>query len=162
MRLLIESAMMFFGTLMAAALVALGGPRSWNSWRGKHAVASGNQVLASASRADQHDAVRPLIGRHEWRHGSYRRAPQPPAVGQGARRYPGGRRPAGAAGRFFPWDWLRGPLNRYVSDKTGRHFEITRKLDVKLGRTTRILADGIEFANPEWASDPHLVKAEGG
>jgi AsmA family protein len=62
---------------------------------------------------------------------------------------------------FFPWDWLRGPLNRYVSDKTGRHFEITRKLDVKLGRTTRILADGIEFANPDWAADPHLVKAQG-
>ena len=62
---------------------------------------------------------------------------------------------------FFPWDVLRDPLNRYVSDKTGRHFEITRRLDVKLGRTTRILADGIEFANPEWAKDPHLVKAEG-
>ena len=62
---------------------------------------------------------------------------------------------------FFPWDVLRGPLNRYVSDRTGRHFEITRKLDVKLGRTIRILADGIEFANPEWAEDPHLVKAEG-
>jgi uncharacterized protein involved in outer membrane biogenesis len=63
---------------------------------------------------------------------------------------------------FFPWDLLRGPVNRYVSDRTGRHFEITRKLDVKLGRTTRILADGIEFANPQWAKDPYLVKAEGG
>jgi uncharacterized protein involved in outer membrane biogenesis len=63
---------------------------------------------------------------------------------------------------FFPWDVLRGPVNRYVSDKTGRHFEITRKLDVKLGRTTRILADGIEIANPEWAKDPYLVKAESG
>jgi AsmA family protein len=62
---------------------------------------------------------------------------------------------------FFPWDWLRGPLNRYVSDQMGRHFEITRKLDVKLGRTTRIVADGIEFANPEWAKNPHLLKAEG-
>jgi uncharacterized protein involved in outer membrane biogenesis len=62
---------------------------------------------------------------------------------------------------LFPWDWLRGPFNRYVTEKTGRHFEITRKLDVKLGRTTRILADGIEFANPEWAKNPHLVKAEG-
>jgi AsmA family protein len=62
---------------------------------------------------------------------------------------------------FFPWDSLRGPLNRYVSDKIGRHFEITRRLDVKLGRTTRILADGIEIANPEWANDPHLLKAEG-
>jgi AsmA family protein len=62
---------------------------------------------------------------------------------------------------FFPWDLLRGPLNRYVSDKTGRHFEITRHLDVKVGRTTRVLADGIEFANPDWARDPLLLKAQG-
>lgn len=62
---------------------------------------------------------------------------------------------------FFPWDVLRGPLNRYVTEKTGRHFEITRRLDVKLGATTRILADGLEFANPDWAQDPMLVKAEG-
>ncbi len=61
---------------------------------------------------------------------------------------------------FFPWDTLRGPVNRYVSEKTGRHFEITRKLDVKLGRVTRVLLDGIEFANPDWAKDPYLVKAE--
>lgn len=62
---------------------------------------------------------------------------------------------------LFPWDWLRGPLNRYVSERTGRHFEITRKLDIKLGRTIRIIADGIEVANPAWASDPYLVQAEG-
>ncbi|MDP3413234.1 MAG: AsmA family protein, partial [Polaromonas sp.] len=61
---------------------------------------------------------------------------------------------------FFPWDVLRGPVNRYVSEQTGRKFEITRKLDVKLGRTTRVLADGIEFANPSWAREPYLVKAE--
>jgi hypothetical protein len=62
---------------------------------------------------------------------------------------------------FFPWDTLRGPINRYVSEKTGRHFEITRRLDVKVGRTTRVIMDGIEFANPDWARDRHLVKAEG-
>ncbi|MGC1175581.1 AsmA family protein [Polaromonas sp.] len=61
---------------------------------------------------------------------------------------------------FFPWDLMRGPLNRYVSEQTGRQFEITRRLEVKLGRTTRVLADGIEFANPSWARDPYLVKAE--
>ena len=61
---------------------------------------------------------------------------------------------------FFPWDLLRGPLNRYVSERTGRHFEITRRLDVKLGRTTRVVADGVEFANPDWAKDPHLVTAD--
>jgi len=61
---------------------------------------------------------------------------------------------------FFPWDLLRGPINRYVSEKTGRHFAITRHLDVKLGRTATVIADGIEFANPDWAKDPYLVKAE--
>lgn len=61
---------------------------------------------------------------------------------------------------FFPWDLLRGPVNRHISERTGRHFEITRKLDVKLGRTTRVFADGIEFANPDWARDRHLVTAE--
>jgi AsmA family protein len=61
---------------------------------------------------------------------------------------------------FFPWDSLRGPLNRYVSEKTGHHFEITRKLDVKVGRNTRILADGIEVANPDWAQDPQLLTAQ--
>jgi len=61
---------------------------------------------------------------------------------------------------LFPWDTLRGPVNRYVSNKTGRHFEITRRLDVKVGRTTRVLMDGIEFANPEWAQDKYLVKAD--
>jgi uncharacterized protein involved in outer membrane biogenesis len=62
---------------------------------------------------------------------------------------------------LFPWDMLRGPINRYVSEKTGRHFEITRHLDVKVGRTTRVIMDGIEFANPEWAVDRYLVKADG-
>jgi uncharacterized protein involved in outer membrane biogenesis len=62
---------------------------------------------------------------------------------------------------FFPWDLLRGPVNRYVSEKTGRRFEITRHLDVKLGRTATVLLDGIEFANPSWAQDPYLVRAEG-
>jgi AsmA family protein len=61
---------------------------------------------------------------------------------------------------FFPWDLLRGPVNRYVSDKTGRHFAITRHLDVHLGRVVTVTADGIEFANPDWAKEPFLVKAE--
>lgn len=62
---------------------------------------------------------------------------------------------------FFPWDVLREPLNRYVSEKTGRKFEITRRLDVGLGwRQATVKFDGIEFANPSWARDPYLVKAD--
>lgn len=60
---------------------------------------------------------------------------------------------------FFPWDSLRGPINRYVSDQLGRRFEITRKLSVHLGRTTTVSVEGIEIANPEWAHDPYLLKA---
>ena len=62
---------------------------------------------------------------------------------------------------LFPWDTLRGPLNRYVSEKAGRHFEITRQLDVRWGlRGATVLLDGIDFANPSWARDPYLLRAQ--
>jgi len=62
---------------------------------------------------------------------------------------------------FFPWDMLREPINRYVSEKTGRKFEITRRLDVDLGwRSARVHFDGLAFANPGWAREPYLVRAE--
>ena len=60
---------------------------------------------------------------------------------------------------FFPWDFLRGPINRYVSDQLGRRFEITHRLSVKLGFPTTVSAQGIEIENPEWARDPYLLKA---
>ena len=64
---------------------------------------------------------------------------------------------------FFPWDLLRGPINRFVSSDLGRKFEMTRRLDVDLqpwpwGVTT-VKIDGLELANPDWAVDPYLVKA---
>ena len=60
---------------------------------------------------------------------------------------------------FFPWDALRGPVNRYVSGKLGRHFEITQRLSVQLGRITTVRLEGIEIANPDWARETHLFKA---
>lgn len=60
---------------------------------------------------------------------------------------------------FFPWDVLRGPINRHVSAQLGRRFEITQHLAVHLGRTVTVKADGVEVANPEWASEPFLLKA---
>lgn len=60
---------------------------------------------------------------------------------------------------FFPWDALRGPINRYVSEQLGRRFEITQHLSVNVGRTTTVQAQGVEIANPEWAHDPYLLKA---
>ncbi|MBK5204259.1 MAG: AsmA family protein [Polaromonas sp.] len=60
---------------------------------------------------------------------------------------------------FFPWDALRQPINRYVSDQLGRRFEMTRHLAVHPGLTTSVVVDGVEFSNPEWARDRYLVKA---
>ena len=61
---------------------------------------------------------------------------------------------------FFPWDLLREPINRYVSGQIGRRFEITQRLDVRLGRTTTVIAEGVEIANPDWANKPYLLKAK--
>lgn len=61
---------------------------------------------------------------------------------------------------FFPWDTLRGPINRYVSEQLGRRFEITKHLSVKPGWTTTVKADGVEIVNPEWAHDSYLLKAK--
>ena len=65
---------------------------------------------------------------------------------------------------FFPWDVLRGPINRFVSDDLGRKFEITRRLEVDFQPwpwgATIVRADGLELANPGWAADPYLVKAK--
>ena len=60
---------------------------------------------------------------------------------------------------FFPWDVLRQPINRYVSGQLGRRFEITQHLDVRLGRTTTVIPEGVEIANPAWADKPLLLKA---
>ena len=61
---------------------------------------------------------------------------------------------------FFPWDMLRSPINRYVSEQLGRRFEITQRLSVDVGRTTTVRLDGLEFSNPDWASEPYLIKAK--
>ena len=61
---------------------------------------------------------------------------------------------------FFPWDLLRGPINRYVSDQLGRRFEITERLSVTLRPTTTVRLDGLAFANPDWAAEPFFVKAK--
>lgn len=60
---------------------------------------------------------------------------------------------------FFPWDLLREPINRRVSEQLGRRFEITQHLLVRPGLTSTVRAEGVEFSNPEWASEPYLVKA---
>jgi len=60
----------------------------------------------------------------------------------------------------FQWKLLIGPINDYVSEKTGREFAINGDLQVRLGRVTDITLRQVSFANPDWASGSHMAKAD--
>ncbi len=83
MKLLIQTAIMFFGTLLAAALLALGDPGSVVPTilhgESAHAAPAANNV-AVADWPRLTDAAQPahLTGLHEWRgHGCWRPPDQP-------------------------------------------------------------------------------------
>jgi len=67
---------------------------------------------------------------------------------------------------FFDWNWLRHPIERYVTEKTGRVLSIKGNLDVKLGwPESRIQVEDISFANPSWAQQPlmfSIKRVDGG
>lgn len=52
----------------------------------------------------------------------------------------------------FDWNWLRGPLQRYVSEKTERAFSIS-SLEVDFGWTPTVTLRDVDFANADWAED---------
>ena len=60
---------------------------------------------------------------------------------------------------LFPWDWLREPVERKISDATGRHFEMAH-LDVKYTWPPRIVATGVTFDNPDWAREKQMLTAD--
>ncbi|MHB1246338.1 MAG: AsmA family protein [Sulfuriferula sp.] len=62
---------------------------------------------------------------------------------------------------FFDWNWLRHPIERAVTDKTGRALTINGNLDVKLGwPITRVQVTDITFANPAWAKQPLMFSVK--
>ena len=62
---------------------------------------------------------------------------------------------------LFEWNWLRGPIGRYASNKLDREVRITGDLDVKLfTRTPRITADGITVRQPAWAGSGYMVETQ--
>ncbi|MES2366546.1 MAG: AsmA family protein [Pseudomonadota bacterium] len=62
---------------------------------------------------------------------------------------------------FFDWNWLRHPIERAVTDKTGRALTIRGNLHVKLGwPVTRIQVTDITFANPAWAQQPLMFSVK--
>lgn len=59
------------------------------------------------------------------------------------------------------WNWLRGPIERVVGDKTGRELQIGSDLKVRLGWPAIGIAVGdVRFSNPEWAQADTMVAVE--
>ena len=56
-------------------------------------------------------------------------------------------------------NWFKRPIERRVTAQTGRSFHIDGNLDVDLGRTLTIRADGLRFANAPWAREPEMASA---
>ena len=62
---------------------------------------------------------------------------------------------------IFDWNWLRHPVERFVTEKTGRALIINGNLDIKLGwPLTRIQVSDVTFANPTWAKQPLMFTVE--
>ena len=61
---------------------------------------------------------------------------------------------------LFDWNWFKRPIERLVQANTGREFHIDGDLHVDLGRITLVRADGLRFANADWATDtPWMAQA---
>jgi len=56
---------------------------------------------------------------------------------------------------IFDWNWFRGPLERRLSESSGRPVTIGH-LDVELARFPRIVISDIAIGNAEWAGDEPL------
>lgn len=57
---------------------------------------------------------------------------------------------------LWDWNWFKRPIERRVTAQTGRSFHIDGNLDVDLGRTLTIRADGLRFGNAPWAREPEM------
>lgn len=60
----------------------------------------------------------------------------------------------------FDANWLKGPIERAVSEKTGRAFEIQGELGIILRGHPRLRMGQVRFANPSWATEPEALRLE--
>lgn len=61
---------------------------------------------------------------------------------------------------LWDWNWFKRPIERIVTARTGREFHIDGNLDVDLGRTATIRADGLRIANAPWARAPRFASVD--
>lgn len=60
---------------------------------------------------------------------------------------------------LFDWNWLRPPLERYISQKTQREFRIS-DLHVELGFVPTIRMRDVYFSNADWSQHEAMAKIE--
>ena len=59
---------------------------------------------------------------------------------------------------FFPWNVLRDPIGRYVTEDTGRELVIAGDLDVHpFSLSPRVVVHDIRFDNAPWGSEPRML-----
>lgn len=62
---------------------------------------------------------------------------------------------------LFDWDWLRGPISRYASARTGREVRIEGRLRVHLLTwTPTVRVGGLKIGNPKWAGAGDTAQAQ--
>ncbi|MBJ6978647.1 AsmA family protein [Luteimonas sp. MC1895] len=61
---------------------------------------------------------------------------------------------------LWDWNWFRGPVERIVSARTGRSFDIGGDLDVDVGRTAVIRADRLTLGNADWSDSPDMATTD--
>lgn len=61
---------------------------------------------------------------------------------------------------LWDWNWFKRPIERMVEQRTGRALHIDGDVDVELGRTASVRADGIRFANAPWAKTPLMASVD--
>ena len=61
---------------------------------------------------------------------------------------------------LWDWNWFKGPVERQVEARTGRELRIAGDLDVDLGWTPTISAEGVHFGNAKWSKNPTMAATE--
>lgn len=62
---------------------------------------------------------------------------------------------------LFGWNWLREPVSRLATEKTGRELTIGGDLQLSLGwPLLQVRAADVKFGNPSWASRTHMLTAD--
>lgn len=56
------------------------------------------------------------------------------------------------------WNWLRGPISKWVSNASGRTFAINGDLDIALSMQPRLIANDVVFGNADWSREPNMAE----